>query len=65
MKIVAVDEHFCTPQIRAAWTALDEQLKDDMVGLLNGGEVERHLEDLSAPGCATWTTGAWTCRCFR
>lgn len=47
MKIVAIEEHFGTPEIREAWSRLGAPHRDDSQGLFAGGEVEERLEDLS------------------
>ena len=47
MKIVAIEEHFGTPEIREAWSRLARPDRDDSQALFAGGEVEARLEDLS------------------
>lgn len=47
MRIVAIEEHFGTPEIRAAWSRLAPPARDDSQALFAGGEVEARLEDLS------------------
>lgn len=48
MKIVAVEEHFVTREVRDAWSQLDLIDQDDSLTMFSSGEVETRLEDLSA-----------------
>jgi len=45
VKLVALEEHYCPPEVRAAWTALGPDLQDDSVSFFNNGEIEMRLED--------------------
>lgn len=47
MKIVAIEEHFGTAEIRDAWSRLGSPDRDDSQALFAGGDVEARLEDLS------------------
>lgn len=47
MKIIALEEHFATPGIMAAWTALAPELQDISIGKSQGGAIERRLYDLA------------------
>ena len=47
MRIVALEEHFVTREIRDAWSRLDPAHQDGSLKLFNGGEIEARLEDLS------------------
>ncbi len=46
MKLIALEEHFVTPEIRAAWSSLDPSLQDPMGALSNKGEMKSRLENL-------------------
>ena len=48
MKIVALEEHFATPEIMAAWRALRPEAQDLAVKQSTTGDVERCLLDLAA-----------------
>jgi uncharacterized protein len=48
MKIIAVEEHFVTREVRDAWSRLDLSDRDDSLTLFSSGDVENRLEDLSA-----------------
>ena len=45
MKIIAIEEHFLTPEVRAAWSALPPENRDGAQGL-HLGEIEDLLDDL-------------------
>ena len=47
MKIIALEEHFATPEIMAAWQMLSPKLQDIAVKQSTGGEVKRRLLDLA------------------
>ncbi|RZK38542.1 MAG: amidohydrolase [Hymenobacter sp.] len=47
MKIIAIEEHFATPEIMAAWTALPAGKQDVAIGKSQGGAIERRLYDLA------------------
>lgn len=47
MKIIALEEHFATPEIMAAWQALSPELQDISSKQSTGGEVGRRLFDLA------------------
>jgi uncharacterized protein len=44
MKLIAVEEHFLTPEVRLAWA--DPASAPDPAATFDGGEIGRHLEDL-------------------
>ena len=46
MKIIALEEHYCTAEIKAAWDNLPAEFEDASLKLFNRGETERRLEDL-------------------
>ena len=48
MKIVALEEHFATPEVMAAWRALGPESRDLAMKHSTAGEVERRLLDLGA-----------------
>ncbi len=47
MKIIALEEHFATPEIMAAWKALALDKQDTSIGKSQGGAIERRLYDLA------------------
>lgn len=47
MKIVALEEHFATPEIIAAWKTLDPATRDLAIDKSTGNERERRLRDFS------------------
>ena len=47
MKIVALEEHFVTPEIRAAWKQLVPSLRDKSVDVFSSEQVVSRLEDLT------------------
>lgn len=47
MKLIALEEHFVTPDVRDAWSRLDPENTDDSLNLFDLFEVEASLEDLS------------------
>ena len=47
MKIVALEEHFVTPEITRAWAQLDPQYQDVLNKMLAGGDLEKRLEDFA------------------
>ena len=48
MKIVALEEHFLTRDVRDAWAALAPAERDGSLTLFTDGEVGAMLDDLSA-----------------
>lgn len=46
MKIIALEEHYCQPEISAAWDALPPDLHDDSAKPFTTGEVNERLADL-------------------
>ena len=47
MRIVAIEEHLVTRELRDAWSRLDPTQQDASLTLFSDGEIERRLEDLS------------------
>ena len=47
MKIVAIEEHLVTSEVRDAWGRLDPADQDASLTMFSDGEVERRLRDLS------------------
>ena len=47
MKLIALEEHYCTASVREAWMHVPLEWKDDSIGLFKIGDVEKRLEDLS------------------
>ncbi|RZK32280.1 MAG: amidohydrolase, partial [Hymenobacter sp.] len=45
-KLIAIEEHFVTPAIRAAWAA--SAIGQEGTAVLDRGEIEARLEDLGA-----------------
>lgn len=45
-KLIAIEEHFVTPAIRAAWAA--SAIGQEGTAVLDRGEIESRLEDLGA-----------------
>ncbi len=46
MKLIALEEHFITPELRAAWSSLDPSLQDPISALAGKDEMRSRLEDL-------------------
>ncbi len=46
MKLIALEEHFVTPEIRSAWASLDPSLQDPMCALSDKDEMKSRLEDM-------------------
>ena len=47
MKIVAIEEHLVTRELRDAWSRLDPTHQDASLTLFSDGEIEKRLTDLS------------------
>lgn len=47
MKIIALEEHYCTAGIRSAWDELPVEFEDASLQLFNHGETERRLEEMA------------------
>lgn len=46
MKVIALEEHYCTAAIRAAWAALPAEFQDASLNLFNKGVTEKRLEEM-------------------
>ncbi len=53
MKIIALEEHFATPQVIAAWQALDPATRDLAIKQSTGNDKERRLCDFAELRIAT------------
>lgn len=47
MRIVAIEEHLATREVRAAWSALEPAQQDASLTMFSNGEIGARLEDLS------------------
>ena len=47
MRIIALEEHFSTPEIQRAWDELDPKYQDVLNTMMAGGDIEKRLEDLA------------------
>ena len=47
MRIVAVEEHFATPEMRDAWSRLNPTWQDDSRKLFGEGHFDAQLDDLA------------------
>ncbi len=47
MKLIGLEEHFVTPEVRAAWDGLDGENRDDMAKLMDNGETLARLLDMA------------------
>ena len=66
MKLIALEEHYTTPPIAAAWAGLPPSLQDPMTSMSAGAsELESRLMDLGETRLKTWTIAGSTCRCSR
>ena len=63
MKLVALEEHFATEQMLAAWRALRPDLQDIGVRQSTGSDVERRLFDLGPERIELMDKAGLKCRC--
>ncbi len=47
MKLIALEEHYSTPEVHAAWEALSGPLKDPIISHFQSAEIRQRLEDFS------------------
>jgi uncharacterized protein len=45
VQLIAIEEHFLTPEVQAAWSALPPEAQDGTMGM-HSGEIKAQLEDL-------------------
>lgn len=46
MKLIAIEEHFLTPEVEQAWASIKLELADPSVAI-HRGDIERRLRDLT------------------
>ena len=64
MKLIGIEEHFLTTEVKDAWSAIGLEAADPSVAF-HGGPLEKRLADLAEERLSLMDETDWTFRCFR